>query len=192
MGCVSLATSRGKHIVIHDRYADGKPHCLPALAAELVRLKVHVIVTTGPAPTRAAKEATNTIPIVINHQYRSRCQRVRRQPGTTWWKHHRTIHPCLSRKLKRQTTRHLIEVVPKLSRRPRRRRDFNQPGLHTIGKRAGARYKGAQGAASIPRCYKFQGKSRLQSPAAAKGGLRHSSRYRAPSSNSHPNTGPSS
>ena len=43
----------------------GKFDRLPALAAELVRLKVDVIVTAGPTPTRAAKEATSTIPIVM-------------------------------------------------------------------------------------------------------------------------------
>src|SRR5262245_13791137 len=55
----------GKTIVIDARYADGEPHRLAALAAELARLKVDVIVTTGPSSTRAAKEATNTIPIVM-------------------------------------------------------------------------------------------------------------------------------
>ena len=45
--------------------AEGKPDRLPALAAELVRLKVDVIVTGGPTATRAAKEATSTIPIVM-------------------------------------------------------------------------------------------------------------------------------
>src|SRR5207247_2092065 len=39
---------------------------LPALAAELVRLKVDVIVTRGAAPTRSAKEVSNTIPIVMS------------------------------------------------------------------------------------------------------------------------------
>ena len=55
----------GKNIVIEYRYAEGKLDRLPALAAELVRLKVDVIVTAGPAATRAAKEATTTIPIVM-------------------------------------------------------------------------------------------------------------------------------
>ena len=55
----------GKNIVIESRYAEGKLDRLPALAAELVRLKVDVIVTGGPTVTRAAKEATATIPIVM-------------------------------------------------------------------------------------------------------------------------------
>ncbi len=55
----------GKNIVIEWRFAEGKLDRLPALAAELVRLKVDVIVTAGPLPTRAAKEATTTIPIVM-------------------------------------------------------------------------------------------------------------------------------
>jgi putative ABC transport system substrate-binding protein len=54
-----------KNIIIEWRFAEGKPDRLPALAAELVRLKVAVIVTAGPIPTRAAKEATTTIPIVM-------------------------------------------------------------------------------------------------------------------------------
>ena len=55
----------GKNIVIEWRSAEGKLDRVPALAAELVRLKVDVIVTGGATDTRAAKEATNTIPIVM-------------------------------------------------------------------------------------------------------------------------------
>jgi putative tryptophan/tyrosine transport system substrate-binding protein len=55
----------GKNIVIEWRFAEGKLDRLPALAAELVRLKVDVIVTSGPSGTRAAKAATSTIPIVM-------------------------------------------------------------------------------------------------------------------------------
>jgi ABC-type uncharacterized transport system substrate-binding protein len=55
----------GKSIVIEWRYAEGKADRLPALATELVRLKVDVIVTAGPASTRPAKEATVTVPIVM-------------------------------------------------------------------------------------------------------------------------------
>jgi putative ABC transport system substrate-binding protein len=57
----------GKNIVIEYRWAEGKLDRLPALAAELVRLKVDVIVTGGPTNTRAAKEATSTIPIVMTN-----------------------------------------------------------------------------------------------------------------------------
>jgi ABC-type uncharacterized transport system substrate-binding protein len=56
----------GKNIVIEARYAEGKVDRLPALLAELVRLKVDVIVSTGPSATRAAKEASVTIPIVMS------------------------------------------------------------------------------------------------------------------------------
>ena len=57
-GLRELGYVEGKNIVIEWRSAEGKPDRLPALAAELVRLKVDVIVTAGPAATRAAKEAT--------------------------------------------------------------------------------------------------------------------------------------
>ncbi len=55
----------GKNIVIEYRYAEGKPGRLSEFAAELVRLNVDVIVTGGPGPTRASKEATVKIPIVM-------------------------------------------------------------------------------------------------------------------------------
>jgi putative ABC transport system substrate-binding protein len=64
-GLQELGYVEGKDIVIEYRYAEGKPDRLPALAAELVRLKIDVIVTGGSSPTRAAKEATVTIPIVM-------------------------------------------------------------------------------------------------------------------------------
>jgi ABC-type uncharacterized transport system substrate-binding protein len=53
------------HLQVEYRNAGGKFDRLPALAAELVRLKVDVIVTGGPPSVRAAKEATATIPIVM-------------------------------------------------------------------------------------------------------------------------------
>src|SRR5215472_14935421 len=55
----------GKTIVIEWRSAEGKLDRVPVLAAELVGLKVDVIVTAGPVPTRVTKEATSTIPIVM-------------------------------------------------------------------------------------------------------------------------------
>jgi putative tryptophan/tyrosine transport system substrate-binding protein len=64
-GLRELGYVEGKNIVIEYRYAEGKFDRLPALAAELVRLKVDIIVTAGPPATRSAKEATVTIPIVF-------------------------------------------------------------------------------------------------------------------------------
>src|SRR5215468_9999430 len=64
-GLRELGYVEGKNIVIEWRYGEEKLDRLPALAAELVRLKVDVIVTRGPASTRAAKQATVTIPIVM-------------------------------------------------------------------------------------------------------------------------------
>ena len=64
-GLRELGYVEGKSIVIEWRYAEGRVDRLPALADELVRLKVDVIVTAGPADTRAAKDTTTTIPIVM-------------------------------------------------------------------------------------------------------------------------------
>ena len=64
-GLRELGYVEGKNIVIEWRSAEGKLDRVPALAAEVVRLKVDVIVTGGGTDTRAAKEATNTIPIVM-------------------------------------------------------------------------------------------------------------------------------
>ena len=65
-GLRELGYVEGKNIVIEWRYAEGKPGGLSELAAELVRLKVDVIVTGGAGGvTRVAKEATSTIPIVM-------------------------------------------------------------------------------------------------------------------------------
>ena len=64
-GLRELGYVEGKNIVIEYRSAEGKSERLPALAAELVHLKVDVIVTAGSVLTRAAKEATSTIPIVM-------------------------------------------------------------------------------------------------------------------------------
>jgi len=59
-----LGYVEGKNIVIEYRYAEGKLERLPDLAAELVRLKVDIIVTTG-SNTLVAKKASPTIPIVF-------------------------------------------------------------------------------------------------------------------------------
>jgi ABC-type uncharacterized transport system substrate-binding protein len=64
-GLHDLKYVEGKNVVIEWRSAEGKLDRLPALAAELVRLKVDVIVTGAPPPTRAAMAATATVPIVM-------------------------------------------------------------------------------------------------------------------------------
>jgi putative ABC transport system substrate-binding protein len=64
-GLRQLGYVEGKNILIEYRYAEGKLDRIPVLAAELVGLKVEVIVTGGPASTRPAKEATSKIPIVM-------------------------------------------------------------------------------------------------------------------------------
>ena len=60
-----LGYVEGKNLLIEYRFAEGKLDRLPALAADLVRLKVDVIVTRGPSATRPAKDTTTTIPIVM-------------------------------------------------------------------------------------------------------------------------------
>jgi putative ABC transport system substrate-binding protein len=64
-GLGELGYVEGKNVIIEYRYAEGKLDRVRGLAAELVRLKVDVIVTGGATNTRAAKEATSTIPIVM-------------------------------------------------------------------------------------------------------------------------------
>src|ERR1700674_262426 len=60
-----LGWIEGKNLIVEGRYADGKSELLPAFAAELVRLKVELIVTSGTPATVAAKKATANIPIVM-------------------------------------------------------------------------------------------------------------------------------
>ncbi len=64
-GLRELGYVEGQNIAIEYRFADGKDERLPGLAAELVRLKVDVIVAVSPPATEAAKQATSTIPIVF-------------------------------------------------------------------------------------------------------------------------------
>jgi putative ABC transport system substrate-binding protein len=64
-GLRELGYVEGEKILIEWRSAEGQADRLPTLAAELVRLKVDIIVTGGPTSNRAAKEATITIPIVM-------------------------------------------------------------------------------------------------------------------------------
>jgi putative ABC transport system substrate-binding protein len=114
LGLRDLGYLEGKNFVIGSRYAEGKLDRLPALASDLVRLKVSVIVTAGSQATRAAKEATSTIPIVMTNDpdpvgagfIASLARPGRNVTGLS------TLSPELSGKRMEL----LREVVPKLSR----------------------------------------------------------------------------
>jgi hypothetical protein len=64
-GLQELGYIEGKNIIIEDRFADGRLERLPALAEELLRLKVEMIIADTSASARGAKKATATIPIVL-------------------------------------------------------------------------------------------------------------------------------
>jgi putative tryptophan/tyrosine transport system substrate-binding protein len=64
-GLRDLGYHEGQNVAFEFRWAEGKLDQLAELAAELVRLKVDVIVTLAPQATLAAKQATRTIPIVF-------------------------------------------------------------------------------------------------------------------------------
>ncbi len=64
-GLRDLGYQEGRDVVLEIRYAEGKPGRLPDLVAEMIRLKVEVIVTQSGIAALAAKRATRTIPIVM-------------------------------------------------------------------------------------------------------------------------------
>jgi putative ABC transport system substrate-binding protein len=61
-GLRELGYVDGQNVAIEVRSGEGRPEQLPVAAAELVSLKVEVIVSGGPTSTCAAKQATNAIP----------------------------------------------------------------------------------------------------------------------------------
>jgi putative ABC transport system substrate-binding protein len=113
-GLRDLGYVEGKNIVIEYRYAEGKSDRLSALAAELVRLKVDIIATTGPASTGSAKQATATIPIVMANDddpIGSGFAASLARPGGNI-----TGLSTLSPELSGKQLELLREIVPKLSR----------------------------------------------------------------------------
>jgi ABC-type uncharacterized transport system substrate-binding protein len=113
-GLGELGYVEGKNIVIEYRYAEGNLDRLPALAAELVRLNVDVIVTGGAANTRAAKEATKIIPIVMaldNDPVASGFVASLARPGGNI-----TGLSTLAPEISGKQLELLKEIVPKLSR----------------------------------------------------------------------------
>src|SRR5262245_54688389 len=111
-----LGYIEGQNIAIEYRFAEGRPDREPGLAAELVRLKVDIIVaSTGDVTIQAAKNATKTIPIVMmglgSDPVRAGFVESLARPGGNV-----TGLPSLNRELGGKRLELLKEVVPKLSR----------------------------------------------------------------------------
>ncbi len=104
----------GQDIVIEYRWAEGKYDRFPELAAELVRLKVDVILTAGTPGALAAKQATRTIPIVMAVVADALAYQLvasLAQPGGNV-----TGLSTLARDLQGKQLEFLKEIVPRLSR----------------------------------------------------------------------------
>jgi putative tryptophan/tyrosine transport system substrate-binding protein len=153
-GLRELGYVEGRTIVVEYRFADGKPERLPALAAELVRVKVDIIVTAGPIPTRAAKEATSTIPIVMVYDDdpvgNGFVASLAHPSGNI------TGLSALAPELSGKRLELLREIVPKLSR-VAVLGTSTQPGYTQSPKRDETRRRGVESEASIPRCTRSQG-----------------------------------
>ena len=117
--------AEGKNIVIEYRYGDGKPDRMAEQAADLVQQKVNIIVTAGSQATRPAKEATDTIPIVMaqdNDPVGSGFIDSLAKPGGNI-----TGLANLTTELSGKQLETLREVLPKLSRLAVLR-DLTEPG----------------------------------------------------------------
>jgi len=113
-GLRDLGYIEGKNIVVEYRYTEGKGDRNPSLVAELVQLKVDVLVVPGPGAIRAAKQATKTIPIVILSQEdpvaAGHIDSLARPGGNV------TGLTRLTRELSGKRLELLTQVVPKISR----------------------------------------------------------------------------
>lgn len=113
-GLHALGWVEGRNLVIEWRFAEGSRDRLSKLGLELARLSVEVIVTGGPAPTRALKEANITIPVVMgfdNDPVGSRFVASLARPGGNI-----TGLSTLSPEISGKQLELLKEIVPKLSR----------------------------------------------------------------------------
>jgi putative ABC transport system substrate-binding protein len=113
-GLRDLGYVEGQSIAFEERWADGRYERLPELAAELVRLNVDILVTVATPATRAAQQATRTIPIVmtlVSDPVESGLVANLARPGgnTTGFSF---MHPELSRK----RLELLKEIIPKIAR----------------------------------------------------------------------------
>ena len=80
-GLLELGYVDGQNVAMDWRWADGKADRYPALATELVQLKVDLIVTSSTPATLAAKQATSTIPILmLNSAYPDKMGLVEASP----------------------------------------------------------------------------------------------------------------
>jgi putative tryptophan/tyrosine transport system substrate-binding protein len=127
-----LGYIEGQNIATEYRYTEGKPDRLPALAAELVRLKVDIIVVaSGDQWIRAAKNATKTIPIVMMGQGTDPVkagfiESLARPGGNV------TGMTNLARELGGKRLELFKEAVPKLSRVAVLYDPANPPSLHEV------------------------------------------------------------
>jgi ABC-type uncharacterized transport system substrate-binding protein len=113
-GLRELGYVGGKNVVIEYRASEGKSDRLPALLAELVGLKVDIIVTNGPTVTRVAKDATAAIPIIVaqdSDPVGSGLVASLARPGGNI-----TGLSTLGPELSRKRLQLLKEIAPKLSR----------------------------------------------------------------------------
>src|SRR5215510_9220616 len=113
-GLRDLGYVEGRNLVIEDRNAEGKAERLPALAAELVALKVDVIVAASTPAALAAKQATKTIPIVftaVADAVTSRLVTSLAQPGGNV-----TGLSVLAPELVGKCLEHLKQAIPAVSR----------------------------------------------------------------------------
>ena len=144
---VSSGTSSGR-ICHRVSTSEGKLDRLPSLAAELVRLKVDIIVSGGPATTRPAKEATSTIPIVMaqdNDPVANGIVASLARPGGNI-----TGLSTLAPEISGKQLELLKEIVPKLSR-VAVLGTSTIPSQRTNVTRAGSRRRGVESEDSIPR-----------------------------------------
>ena len=149
-----MGTWRGKTSSLSGDLQRENSIAFRALAAELVRLKVDVIVTGGSTATRAAKEATATIPIVMTQDSdpvgNGFVASLARPGGNI------TGLSTLAPELSGKRLELLKEIVPKLSR-VAVLGSFNQPGYRTRLKETGTRRRGVRSEASISRRSRSQG-----------------------------------
>ena len=128
----NLGYIEGQNIAIEYRYAEGKVDQAPELAAELVRLKVDIIVVgSGDQWIRAAKNATRTIPIVMTGQgtdpvRAGHVESLARPGGNV------TGLTALARELGGKRLELLKEAVPKLTRVAVLYDPANPPSLHEV------------------------------------------------------------